>query len=384
MRKLPTSTRTVLALIAALVIALLAAGCGGGSSSSSSSSSESSSSESSSSEESSTGSESSGSVEVDLGNGKSVSLSSNPKPKIGLFAGSGTTWVKVLVEETTKRAEEAGFEVEFIDSKFEPKLQLEQLQNALQNKTYGIWILEPADGNIMCKIASEEAPDQGVAVIVMANPLCGQEFAKGEKTWTPGTVSMVGQADQSDTYKEAWLEAMTERPWWNEAKEIGVLTGIPLYGSTVSSEKALEGVPEVNERVVDELNTDFSPQDAQAKTQAMLRAHPNLNALVSIYSDQTLGAVQALKEAGKLGQVKVVDLGASTQIVEAVRAGEVDFTVPYTPVGTAIAAILSLEEAYEGKTPQRWTDNLELAEEGSMEEPLVIDKEVAKTFEPEY
>jgi ribose transport system substrate-binding protein len=370
--------RILVALGALTLAACLLAACGGGGSSSSSSSE----STSSGSEESEAGG--SGEVSVDVGNGKTVTLPTNPKPKVGLFAGSGTTWAQKMVDETKKRAAEAGFEVEWVDSKFEPKLQLEQLTNALTNKQFGVWILQAADGNIMCKIASEQAPDANVLVIVQSLPLCGQDYEKDIKTWTPGTAAMVGQADQSVTYKVAWLERMMERPWWNEVKEIGVLQGPPLYGSTVSVEKAIAQVPAVKEKIVAESNTDFTAPDALAKTQDMLQAHPNINVLMSIYSDETPGIVQAVKEAGKQDQIKIVDIGASTQVVELIKNKEVDFSIPYTPDAVAMATVNALTEAFEGKTPKRWTDQLPLVDKGTETEPLVIEEKVAEEFEPEY
>lgn len=63
------------------------------------------------------------------------------------------------------------------------------------------------------------------------------------------------------------------------------------------------------------------------KMQSMLQAHPNIIGLISGNDEMALGAIAALKEAGKLAQVKVGAFDGSPDAVTAVKNGQLLYTV---------------------------------------------------------
>lgn len=63
------------------------------------------------------------------------------------------------------------------------------------------------------------------------------------------------------------------------------------------------------------------------KMQGMLQAHPNIIGVISGNDEMALGAIAALKEAGKLSQVKVGGFDGSPAAVDAIKAGELQYTV---------------------------------------------------------
>ena len=63
------------------------------------------------------------------------------------------------------------------------------------------------------------------------------------------------------------------------------------------------------------------------KMQSMLQAHPDIIGVISGNDEMALGAIAALKEAGKLDQVKVGGFDGSPDAVAAVKAGEMQYTV---------------------------------------------------------
>jgi erythritol transport system substrate-binding protein len=87
------------------------------------------------------------------------------------------------------------------------------------------------------------------------------------------------------------------------------------------------------------------------KTQSLLQAHPDVIGLISGNDEMALGAISALKEAGKLGQVKVGGFDGSPDAVAAIQAGEMQYTV-LQPV--AVFSKKAVDEADEfirtGKT----------------------------------
>jgi ABC-type sugar transport system substrate-binding protein len=135
---------------------------------------------------------------------------------------------------------------------------------------------------------------------------------------------------------------------------------------------------------VDTLSTDYTTADGLAKTRTILQSHPEVDTILSIYSDLTQGVIQALTQAGKLGKINVIDIGASTYSVGQVSQGHELFTVPYTPVDAALGAFKTLLAAFQtGVTPNRTIDVFPPSN-GTVDKPLIIDKSNAATYQPQF
>lgn len=78
------------------------------------------------------------------------------------------------------------------------------------------------------------------------------------------------------------------------------------------------------------------------KMQSILQAHPNINGVISGNDEMALGAIAALKEAGKLKQVTVGGFDGSPDAVNAILDGEMAYTV-LQPV--AIFSAKAVDEA---------------------------------------
>ena len=66
---------------------------------------------------------------------------------------------------------------------------------------------------------------------------------------------------------------------------------------------------------------------AQAEATALLSAHPNLKLLMNICSPAVPGAAEAVKQAGKAGQVKVIGLGLPSENRRYVKEGVTDSVI---------------------------------------------------------
>jgi erythritol transport system substrate-binding protein len=69
------------------------------------------------------------------------------------------------------------------------------------------------------------------------------------------------------------------------------------------------------------------------KMQTMLRAHPDIIGVIAGNDEMALGAIAALKQAGKLSSVKVGGFDGSPDAVAAIKSGELQYTV-LQPVAT--------------------------------------------------
>ena len=87
------------------------------------------------------------------------------------------------------------------------------------------------------------------------------------------------------------------------------------------------------------------------KMQNMLQANPNIVGVISGNDEMALGAIAALKEAGKLSSIKVGGFDGSPDAVAAVKSGELAYTV-LQPVATFAAKAVDEADSFikTGKT----------------------------------
>ncbi len=87
------------------------------------------------------------------------------------------------------------------------------------------------------------------------------------------------------------------------------------------------------------------------KMQNLLQAHPDIIGVISGNDEMALGAIAALKEAGKLSSMKVGGFDGSPDAVAAVKAGELAYTV-LQPVATFSAKAVDEADSFlkTGKT----------------------------------
>ena len=87
------------------------------------------------------------------------------------------------------------------------------------------------------------------------------------------------------------------------------------------------------------------------KMQSLLQAHPDVIGVISGNDEMALGAIAALKEAGKLSSIKVGGFDGSPDAVAAIKAGELQYTV-LQPVATFAAKAVDEADAFlkTGKT----------------------------------
>ena len=78
------------------------------------------------------------------------------------------------------------------------------------------------------------------------------------------------------------------------------------------------------------------------KMQNLLQAHPDITGVIAGNDEMALGAIAALKEAGKLSSIKVGGFDGSPDAVAAIKAGELQYTV-LQPV--AVFAAKAVDEA---------------------------------------
>ncbi len=114
--------------------------------------------------------------------------------------------------------------------------------------------------------------------------------------------------------------------------QIAIIEGLPEPTSRLRVQgfkKALSAFPEM--KIVASEAANWSNTEAKRCTSALLKAHPNLDALFAVNDAMALGATSAAKTRGKLGRLFVVGLDGTKDALESIKNGELTATLDTRP-----------------------------------------------------
>lgn len=285
---------------------------------------------------------------VAVGEGKEVQVNPDEQLKIALFVEiSNNSAVQSTIEGAEKKAKELRVEIDVFDANLDSAKQVNQLQNALL-RDYNAWVVVPVEGQLICDVVTNQAPQKGILVATPTGAVCGRSSNEGKELWSPGTLTYVGGNEAPSAFKATMEQAVKDNPG---PQKVGVITGPDLHPITVSMDKAIAEVtkehPEFD--VVSKLRTDYSPPDSQKKFETMLQANPDLDTVVGAYTNMSKGVVPVLQSRGLVGEVKVYENGGTEWSVDALKKDWIESTTTFYRRTAAEAAIQAIADARKGK-----------------------------------
>jgi ribose transport system substrate-binding protein len=319
------------------------------------------------------------SVAVDVGNGMKVTTNPSDPLKIAMFMPAvNTSYLQANIKGAQDEAAKVGATISVFDAKFDPMNQLNQMQNAIQTKQYNAFIVFPLAGQVICKVATEEAPKAGILVSSYHFSLCNTTFEADEKQWAPGTLQYVGGASSYSVFLNYVTEIIKANPG---PQKVGILTGLELADDTLRIKRVIDELktkyPQFE--IVDNQHTDYTIPDAQKHAQNMIQAHPDIGIIITTYSNISRAAVNALEQAGKAGSVKIYDFGGTSWSKKAIESGQVVATVPFYAYTAAAVAVRNLALAHEGKEVPHYVPN----DGGPADAAAIVTKSNIDQFKPE-
>lgn len=257
---------------------------------------------------------------------------------IGVFSvGSSNPYAKLLNDSIAAQAKKAGAKATVIDANFDVKKQIDQMQQALARKTYNAWIVIAADGVQECN-QIKSAIKSGLPVMIAVGHVCEDAEI--------GQVGFVG-VQTPEAYGAWWKTMLDENP----STKVAFFAGPPLVDLVQSMKKEMDAALSEHKDVnlVSYQNTDWTTGTAFKQTQDLLKAYPDVEVIASSYSNSTRGIVQAVKQAGLEGKVKIYDMMGDQFIVDQIKAGIVTMTLPGLPASEGKSAVDNLVNHWTGK-----------------------------------
>ncbi|MGI5493746.1 D-ribose ABC transporter substrate-binding protein [Microtetraspora malaysiensis] len=262
-------------------------------------------------------------------------------------AGSGTFAVitvdpsnpywKAEVNTAAAEAKKLGYETTVDAHNNDPDKQNQFIDAAISKKVKAI-ILDPAGAKESVG-AVQKATDAGIPVFLVNAEIDQQGIAK--------TQIVSNNAQGATLGAQEWAKAIGGKGEYVE------LLGNPTDNNAkVRSDgyaEVLSQFPDLKR--VQQETANWDRAEGKQKMEVMLRAHPDITGVVAGNDEMALGAIQALKDAGKLSQVKVLGFDGNQDAVNAVKAGELVATVLQPIVqGTTLAIQQADNYLKTGKT----------------------------------
>jgi erythritol transport system substrate-binding protein len=210
-------------------------------------------------------------------------------------------------------AESLGYEANVSAHKGDTNTESTLIDTAITNKSVAI-ILDPAnaDGSIG---AVKKAVDAGIPVFLVNAEINQEGLAKAQLVSNNAQGAALGA--------EQWISVMGDKG-----------TYVELFGNPADNNAATRsnGYTTVIGQYPDMVQVgkevaDWDRTKGYQKMQSLLQANPDITGVISGNDEMALGAIAALKEAGKLEGVKVGGFDGSPDAVAAVKAGEMAYTV---------------------------------------------------------
>lgn len=234
-------------------------------------------------------------------------------------------------------AEKMGYTATVSAHKGDTNTESRLIDTAITNKSKAI-ILDPAnaDGSVG---AVKKAVAAGIPVFLVNAEINQEGLAKAQLVSNNAQGAALGATQ--------WVADVGDKGNYAE------LFGAPSDNNAATRSNGYETVltqyPNLVKVAKEVANWDRT--QGHDKMQSMLQAHPDITGVISGNDEMALGAIAALKEAGKLSKVKVGGFDGSPDAVAAIKAGELQYTV-LQPVAVFSAEAVKQADSFlkTGKT----------------------------------
>jgi erythritol transport system substrate-binding protein len=254
---------------------------------------------------------------------------------------------KAESDTAKSEAEKLGYKTTVSANKNDPEIQNQLIETAINDKVAGI-LLDPAGADESIA-AVQKAVDAKIPVVLINAEISQTGLAKAQIVSNNAQGATVGA--------EEWAKAMGYKGTYVE------LFGKPSDNNAQVRSDGYKGVisqyPDLKQ--VGKEIANWDRQQGQEKMESLLSKNPDIKGVIAGNDEMALGAINALKEAKKLDQVKVLGFDGNQDAVDAVKNGQMVATVLQPIVEGTQKAITQLDSV------------IRTGETGAAEEKQAID-----------
>jgi ribose transport system substrate-binding protein len=204
-------------------------------------------------------------------------------------------------------------------------------------------VIAPADSKALIAVC-KRAMDQGIVVINIDN-----KFDEAVLAEQGISIPFVGPNNRSGAYAVGAYLAEHLEP----GDPVAIIEGVPNAFNGIQRRLGFEdAMRDAGMRIVASQSGQWEMAKANQVVSAIITEHPDIKAVLCANDNMALGAVAALRGAGKLAQVKVVGFDNISAVQELLRSGEILATADQHADRLAVYGIEhALETLASGQAP---------------------------------
>jgi len=262
-----------------------------------------------------------------------------------LASAANTYWEAELLGAKQIAAKYPNVKLTVFDAKFTTNTQVNQLRDALVSKKYQAWFIGPNDGGPLTPTI-KQAIAQGVKVGCSLVP-CGPDIRE-VNVQIPGQVIFAGLG----FYPNGQLlgQGVVKSCAGIDPCKVLWLPGLPTLPLEVARQDGLYSIikPHKNIKVIATAAGGYLAAPALTATSNVLRAHPDLNVVVSSGDQMIAGAYKAEQLAGKSGKIANIGNGCTFEAKQLILTGKEAACSVYLPISEGRAVVQALVNAVNG------------------------------------
>lgn len=241
----------------------------------------------------------------------------------------------LLGKSAVETFKQRGIEATLLSANADVNEQINNINDLAAKKVDAI-LMSPLDTEGPAS-AVKRAHDAGIPIFMVARTL-DKRFGNIWKTFVGIHFDEIGKS------KGEWVVKNTK------PGKVAMLLGPAGALVMVEQDKAFRSIIEpAGYKVTFAQNSTQTRENGLKLSEDALIANPDLVAIYASNDDLALGAAQAVKAAGKTGQVAVIGLNGSPPALAAVHKGEMAATVLLDPIGWGRTAALTVADYLQNK-----------------------------------
>jgi ribose transport system substrate-binding protein len=216
-------------------------------------------------------------------------------------------------------AAKQGADIQIFGADNDPQKQVSQCSDALATQKFNVFIIKAVSGPTVMPCARQAIAKKDV-VVAVDSPL-GPEY-----TTKPQVDGIAASVLALPTTNGKALADMTAKACADKDPcKVAYYNGPPAFVFASQSRQAFLDTLKSDHpavQVVDQGSSNFDTATGYTLTKSLLAKDPDVDVITADSEQSAQGSIKALKETGKLNQVKVIGGGGSKVGVDAIEAGD--------------------------------------------------------------
>jgi len=263
---------------------------------------------------------------------------------IGLsISGFAAPYFKAMVAAAEEEAKKQNVELRVLDAEWDTQKQASQVESLIAQKVDVIEVV-PCDSKAIIP-SMKKVKEAGIPLIVV-NTQHDPEAEDLIETFVGASME-----DEAAIAAKSVKDILGEKGG-NVVIIEGAAGSFPAIHRTSGFKDAIKDNPNI--KILAAQNAGWDRAQAMSVMEDFLTRYPNIDVVYSHDDNMAIGAIQAIKAAGRLNEMSVVSISGTIEGYDAIRNGELYSTVSQPPDWEGMMAVQAAVRLLNGEKLDKW------------------------------